>query len=215
MPVFNDTFTEAVQVNLEDHTPDTGTGWTKLWGTDTAIFFFIDPTNDVTAPTDELNKGCIYTADATYPSANYSVEADCNLDTYPKVVYLLARVQDQENMYAVRFASRSLNGQLMKKVSGEWTYLGDSITLSNGNLKLEVNETTIKVYDDDIQIISVTDTDITAAGKAGIAAGGGAELEDSTNDGSSVNTFDNFTVTDLGGSEVATEINPLYIKSLN
>ena len=204
MAFFEDFFTEAVNTDLAAHTPNTGTSWTRLWGTDASTRFF-----QVENAADQLrcngnsgDYGFMYTADVTYPSANYEVQATF-LTTFSTAtpVYLLARVQDQENMYAVRLvlSSGGSNAQLYKKVSGTWSTLGSAVTIADGSVvKLSVNGSAIKVYDDGAEVVSVTDSDISAAGKAGLAHGGGAELVTSTDDTRATNMVDAFSVTDLG-----------------
>jgi hypothetical protein len=203
-PFFNDTFTEASNTTLSSHTPDIGTSWTRLWGTDasTRVLQVESVADQLRCSGNSGDYGMMYTADATYPTANYEVQATF-ITTFNAItpLYLLARVQDQENMYAVRLvlSSGGSNAQLYKKVSGTWSTLGSAVTIADGSVvKLSVNGTAIKVYDDGVEVIGVTDSDISAAGKAGIGHGGGAELVASTDDTRSTNMLDSFGVTDLG-----------------
>jgi hypothetical protein len=203
-PFFNDTFTEGVTTNLESHTPDTGTSWTRLWATDaTTRFLQVLAAGTVRCSGNTGDYGLIYTADETYPSANYEVQFTF-VTTFNTItpVYLLARIADQENMYGVRLvlSSGGSNAQLYKKVAGTWSTLGSIVTIADGSVvKLSVNGSAIKVYDDGVEVVSVTDSDLSAAGKAGVAHGGGAELVASTDDTRATSMFDDFSVTDLGG----------------
>lgn len=211
--IFNDTFTAGANQNLEAHTPDTGTSWTRLWATDaSARFLQVEATNDQLRCTGNSGDyGLMYTADVTYPSANYEVQATF-ITTFSTVtpIYLLARVQDQENMYAVRLvlSSGGSNAQLYKKVSGTWSTLGSAVTIADGSVvKLSVNGTAIKVYDDGAEVVSQTDSDISGTGKAGVAHGGGTELVTSTDDTRATNMIDAFSVDDLGaGGTVVKDI---------
>jgi hypothetical protein len=199
---FNDTFTEAASTSLAAHVPDTGTGWTLLWDSGGGARVL-----QVDASVDQLrcngnsgDYGLMYTANATYPTANYEVQATF-LGTFSTItpIYLLARVQDQENMYALRLVSGTSGVQLYKKVAGAWSTLGSAVTIANGSVvKLSVNGSAIKVFDDGVEVISVTDSSISAAGKAGVAHGGAAELVTSTDDTRAHAMLDNFSVTDLG-----------------
>lgn len=203
MAVFSDTFTGSTGTQLQSHTPDTGTSWTRLWGSVSTLDWVINASNQATPETD-ADDGVIYTADATYPSADYKVEWDlvAGPGSSARTVYAMVRIQDQENMYAVRLISTASGSQLYKKVSGTWTALGSTFTVpANGSVcRLEIIGSALKFYDDGVEIASATDTDISAAGKAGLGAGGGAELVTSTDDSNASNIWDNFVVTSLGGT---------------
>lgn len=200
--VFQDLFTEATDTELSLHTPDVGTSWTRLWSDG------VNPRLSVIAASDDLqvtsggnNSGVLYTADATYPSADYEAQITMVLGNTiaTRPFYLIGRLADIENMYAVRGTETASGFQLYKKVAGTWTALGSAVTILNGSVvKLEMIGTAIKVYDDGVEVISVTDSDLTAAGKAGLARGGGAELVTSTDDALTGLTLDVFSVTDLG-----------------
>ena len=205
MGFFEDTFTEtAVDVTLASHLPDVGLSWTKLWSDNAEPRFSAVAASDTCKITTAGNdSGVIYTADTVfaYPSANYEVQltwvGGSSVGNRPG--YMMARIQDQENMYAVRLHNVSSGVQLYKKVSGTWSTLGSAVTIATGSVvKLSVNGSAIKVYDDGAEVISVTDTAISAAGKAGIGSGGGAELVTSTDDNNGATEFDLFSVTDLG-----------------
>jgi hypothetical protein len=209
MPAFfNDTFTEAsTDTELSLHPPDTGTSWTRLWTDGANPRYSAIAANDrCKCSTTGNDSGVVYTADASYPSANYEVQATWTGGSafLTRPLYLIARLQDIENMYALRLANVASGVQLYKKVSGTWTALGSAITVAiNSVVKLSVNGTAIKVYDDGVEVISVTDSDISAAGKAGLGVGGGAELVTSTDDANGSSEWDDFSVTDLGGGGAA------------
>lgn len=218
--IFNDTFTETVNTNLESHTPNTGTSWTRLWATDpTTRFLQVENAADnIRCSGNSGDYGLMYTADVTYPSANYETQMTF-ITTFNTItpIYMLARVQDQENMYALRLvlSSGSNNAQLYKKVSGTWSTLGSVVTIADGSVVLlSVNGSAIKVYDDAVEVISVTDTDISAAGKAGLAHGGGAELVASTDDTRATAMLDTFSVNDLGAGVVIPPKNKLYLQAV-
>jgi hypothetical protein len=198
--IFNDTFTEGVTTSLALHTPDTGTSWTLLWdGTAGGFVLQVLAAGTVRCSGNTGNNGLMYTADATYPSANYEVQFTF-IATFSTItpIYLCARMVDQENMYAVRLVTGA-NAQLYKKVSGTWSTLGSSVAIAdNSVVMLSVNGTAIKVYDDAVEVISVTDSGISGTGKGGVAHGGGAELVTSTDDIRAFSMIDNFSVNDLG-----------------
>jgi hypothetical protein len=209
--IFNDTFTEGVTTSLAAHTPDTGTSWTSIWS-DTGFVLQVLNTGTVRCSANGGNIGMMYTADVTYPSANYEVQATF-IATFSAItpIYLLARVTDQENMYAVRLVSGASGAQLYKKVSGTWSALGSAVTIADGSVvMLSVNGTAIKVYDDAAEVISVTDSDLAGTGKAGIAHGGGAELAIGTDDVRAFAMLDNFSVNDLGAGGGGTAV-PVFV----
>src|SRR5262245_39276835 len=200
MPFFTDNFTDTDAVLLDAHTPDTGTSWTKVWSS--AANAEAEISSNQCRSKGSLNNGSIYTADASYPSADYDIT--CTMVGLVAVndrpIYLMVRVQDQENMYAVRLETTASESSLYKKVSGTWTAVGSLFTKpANGSvIKLEIIGTTLKFYDDGAELASATVTDHSAAGKAGIGFGGGAELVATTDDGSTSNIIDTLSVNDLG-----------------
>src|SRR3990167_8328049 len=202
MAFFEDTFTGNDDTALQNHTPDTGDSWTRIWtSTDGTKYEII---SNKIQQAGSANTGCMYTADATYPSADYDITCtmtELGVSTTNNI-YLFVRVQDQENMYAVRLLDQGGTDtcQLYKKVSGTWSALGDVFTPpANGSVvKLEIIGSTLKFYDDGVEIASATDGDITSAGKAGIGGGGGAELVASGDDPSNISCIiDDLTVNDL------------------
>ncbi len=116
-------------------------------------------------------------------------------------MYLLVRIQDQENMYAIRLNEGTGTCQLYKKVTGTWTALGSTFNApADGSvIKLEIIGTTLKFYDDGSEAASASDSDISSAGKGGIASGGGAELVNSSDDMNAGNLWDSLTITEQAG----------------
>lgn len=208
-PFFLDTFTVSSNVDVTSRSPDTGTGWTSLWNSSSRFLQCQNSDDTLRANGNAGGAGFIYTADATYPSANYEVQFKL-IQTFSSVgpIYVLARIQDQENMYAVRLVPGTGTCQLYKKVSGTWSTLGSlfDAPAANSICKLSVNGTSIKFYDDGVEIASATDSSISAAGKAGVGLGGGAEFVNSTDDivgGTTGQQFlDDFTVTEITASGV-------------
>ena len=208
--VFRDQFAVSSNTALESKTPDIGTSWTRLAssaGTGASAM----AATDRASPAGDLNDGVIYTADATYPSADYAVEFEmCILDAgTSSPQYALVRVQDADNMYAVRINDQGGTNtcQLYKRTTaGGWATLGSAFSPPyNGAIcKLEIIGSALKFYIDGVEVASATDTDITAAGKAGLAWGGGTVLVNSGDDMDADNDTDNFTVYNLG-SAVSTE----------
>lgn len=200
MPFFFDAFTGTDATTLQAHAPNTGTSWTRLWGTNVLRNLEING-NACRVSANAGDEGLIYTADATYPSANYDITwTQITIATVANPYYAFVRIQDQENMYGVYIKFGTTLCQLYKKVAGTWSALGSAFDEpADGSVcKLEINGTALKFYDDGIEVASATDSDISAAGKAGIGAGGGAELVTSTDD-LRIQKIDTLSVNDLGG----------------
>lgn len=199
--IFNDTFTDTTGTDLADHTPDTGTSWTnliaQLVGDETMTINGID--NTAQCGEGGLNDGVLYTADCTYLSANYKVEVDSTTtDTGDDYSIIFARIQDSNNMYALEWTTTTFI-LYSKTTVGGWSALdtATSPTVAGDDvIKLEVDGTSIKGYINNVEKVSATNSDHTAAGKGGIGVGSivnsGADM--------SAQEFDNFTITDLGAA---------------
>lgn len=198
--VFSDTCTDVDATQLQSHAPETGTGYTRLHGTQAALDCVI--TSNQINPESDADDGVIYTCDATYDSADYYFQWTLVAlsTTAARSAIGLVRVQDVENMYAVYLRAGGNASSLYKKVAGTWSALGSGFTApANGSVcKLEIIGTALKFYDDGVEIASASDSDIAATGKAGLAFGGGAELITSTDDAHSTNIFDTLTVVTTG-----------------
>jgi len=205
--IFQDTFTEAgSDTLLQNHTPDTGTSWTIVIDSVADNDLEVESTgNYLKCDSASSKDGMLYTADVTYPSANYTVEVDnTNVDTLDDYQILAARIQDANNMYVLEW----LNDRfiLYKRVAGSWTTLDTAVSpsvIDGDTIKLEVIGTAIKGYINDVEKVSATDASHSAAGKAGIGVG---DIVTTGGDMSSQN-YDNFIVTDLGAAGTNLQIN--------
>lgn len=185
MPVvFQDNFTETSDTALGSHTPSpTGTSWTQLEKSGSPDLRVSGANDRVEATVGGNSQRVSYTADATYGSADYDVEITVAAKPTagaddPAVI--LARIADSSNFYGLQFyhSAASPRFRLFKKVAGSFTALAteSTTTLAAGNkLKLELRGTAIKGYIDQgsgyTQILSATDSSLTAAGKAGLGLG--------------------------------------------
>lgn len=209
MPVFSDTFTAAVDVELSLHLPDTGTSWTLLWQSAIGTQAGINSTSDNLGQSGAANGGAIYTADATYPSADYSVQATrvSFSGAASQSWGLQLRTTDQENFYLFNMrgvAGAASGAEIQKKVAGAYTVLGAAFANPTAGqvVKFQAIGSGLKVFYDGVEKASRTDTAITATGKAGIAMAGGAERPDAGDDPGG-GQIDDFEVTDLGGAPPA------------
>jgi hypothetical protein len=203
--IFNDTFTEASSdTDLPSHTPDTGTSWTDQWHTATTCKLTAIAASDTAKAANTVaNSGVMYSANATYSTADY--EVSCKIVagfTGSNRGYLLLRFQDTLNMYALRFTTGATVTRMYKNVAGTWTGLGSFLTdpAVGDTIKFRVSGTTLTWYKNGVLQDTQTATDISAAGKAGWAMGGGANLAASSDDILNTNEIDNFLVQDLTSS---------------
>ena len=203
--IFKDLFTEGSDTELSAHTPDTGTGWTKIIGivngvsdlgsdSDMTVFASSD---DLGADTPGLNDGALYTADVTYPSADYSVQVtSVTVDTNDDVNVLGLRIQDADNMY-VLYYSEDIFEMWKKTTAGGWAQIGTdqgSQVVDGDIVRFEIIGTALKAFVDGVQIMSETDSSHSSAGKAGWGMG---DVGITAGDDSSAQTVDNFIVNEI------------------
>lgn len=174
MAIFlSDSFTEAVTTVLSSHTPETGSTWIEHGSY--ADNLNVDGDSDSVAGLSGADVGLYYN-DAAPAGADYSVTGnifvvDNAVASYPGVV---GRVATGANtMYRAIYRQDATIWRLEKMVAGVLTTLGTDFSqvLTNSQtyaLKLEMIGTAIKVYIDGVERISVTDSAISAAGKAGV-----------------------------------------------
>jgi hypothetical protein len=169
----SDTFTESSDTNLDSHVGETGATWASFGPSAT-----VDAAKDIIYGT--LGYGVRY-ASGTPASADYSVT--CVIEVPSGGTNSLrnsgpaGRVSTSvQTGYFFRLSAS--DWQLYKVVSGSFTSLGswtDSISApATRTAKLELSGSTITGYVDGTSRVSVTDTSITAAGKAGIWIDGDA-----------------------------------------
>ena len=124
----------------------------------------------------DASGNAVYRNTATPPSADYEVSADIYVNTTTDTnAGVIARCSSSAATFYYARWRGTVGHQLFKFVSGTATQLGSTVatTYSDGTtaqIKLRVEGTTISLYKDGepSPIISVTDSDITAAGFAGL-----------------------------------------------
>jgi hypothetical protein len=194
-----DTFTGTDGTTLASHTGETGASWTKHPQFTGSLAL---DTNRVRNATSDTNAG-LYYASGTPLGADYEVQADLLCKDAASVLasaFVCGRLDSAVSAGTYYFGgwNRSSNiFQVLKLVAGVSTSLGSS---SDGGAaagttktaKLSMVSTTIQLLIDGASVVSVTDSAISAAGKAGLrmvaVAGGG-----------NTNGFhvDNLTATDV------------------
>lgn len=158
----------------------------------------------------------VYQHSATPPSANYSVWADIaklsgNQSPRPGVCGRMATGAD--TFYYALYSHDLTNIRLFKRVAGSQTQLGSSytytLTSTPAKLELVMNGDQISVELNDASVIGpVTDTAITAAGKAGVYAF--QMRETGVADAGSIDNFDAAAIGGGGGGTVVPVIQRPY-----
>ena len=170
-----DTFTDTDGTLLDAHVGEMGATWTKHPSYATGEMVI----NDVNGarPNTDAPAYAAYFASGVPASADYDVFADVPVLSSGTGSYrLLARVDPSVNtMYQLIWTSTG-NMSMGKLVAGSFTEIVAATAipggLSNGEtyrMRFGLVGTTLKGYVDGVEVISVTDSSITAAGRVGIS----------------------------------------------
>lgn len=172
MAFVDDTFTDAENTLVQNHTGEIGATWTKHSGSGTDAK--VTNANRVIASASDQR--AIYYASGVPANAEYDVEGSIRAVTNDGIdedISVAGRMSTTATTFY--FAENNPLGTdawyLYKVVSGTFTSLGSyAQTLTAGNsytVKLEIRDAAKKVYVDTVERISSTDNAITAAGRAG------------------------------------------------
>lgn len=219
--IFSDNFSNDYG-ELSTHTPTTaGTSWSLLINNG-VLLYNQSYNNHVTVQSNTANAGSFYTAEGAYGSADYEISSTINFSSgdsnYTRT--MAVRVQDANNMYFLRYGGNSLF-TLYKRVAGTITPLGSASISLQGNLtspyigdsiSLGVLGSTITAKVNGVTKIEVTDSSITAIGKAGIGLG---YVTVSTDDGGTGVGIDNVVVETLTADSTAPTITNVSSDKVN
>lgn len=166
-----DTFTAASDENLEAHTPDVGSGWTKISGA-TAV---VRASDDKLTNTSEA----FYKNDTVPGNADYDVSADAGTFTGSGWEFrICGRINGASND-RYEGGRETIGGNqyrtISKYVSGARTQLSATIfpSVSAGQTwRLNMVGSAIKLFQAGSQVESVTDSDVSAIGVAGLRGNG-------------------------------------------
>lgn len=179
-----DTMTGTGYANLDiGHTAETGGPWVRNPATPSTRWYLFGDLCHCGEP------GAVY-ASGTPQSADYY--AECDYTIYSDILGAGITVR-QSTSDLTAYVTRYEYGQyiLAKFVAGSYTQISSWAISHSGThkLRLTATGTTIAVAVDGVTRISVTDSSITAAGKAGLASAG-------ANDVGSGKHIDNFVAID-------------------
>jgi sugar lactone lactonase YvrE len=193
-----DTFTEVSDLLLQNHTPDIGTGWSREQvDSATASFTINAATNQLKPTANANNAGVIYVENTALLHPDYEVSMDLAIqDSADDNIWLIARYQDANNFYGVKWSTTASNCGLYKRVGGVFTLLGAIPNIlpdvASSNLVLRVIGDCITVANGNVVKIGAIDSSITLAGQAGLAGGNIGQL--ATDDFDVTWRLDNFKV---------------------
>ena len=179
--VFQDSFTNAgtVNVDIESHTPDTGTGWVEVINTGT-ITVEVEPGGQVINQTNSPSDAYFAKTDPAASEADVDAifEGVGDLSGSDDPVGVIARYQDANNYIGLaRYRdSRSPDVYMFESVSGTITQLGSGVDATDRDnpFKLELRGSTAIMYEDTgsgfvaLETVTVTGT---LAGDAGLFIG--------------------------------------------
>ena len=180
--VFNDDFTvDVVDTIITSITPLTGTGYTEIRNTTTTTVESDATADEIRPLAFDGSDGMVYSMDPAPTEADVDVIlAVSNMLTFnDDYKCLMARFVDVDNHYGIAITGdATVRAFLYKMVSATFTNLGTGATTpaSGDRFKLKIRGTTIEYFIDDAGAgftseVSVTDTAISAAGKACIGWG--------------------------------------------
>ncbi len=193
-----DSFTATNATTLQAHAGETGATWTKHGVSSSDAVFFNGRLrkNDATL-------GALYYSSGVPPTANYRVEADVYVASTVSndLVAVVGRLNPSVangTFYASAYDVSSQKWTLYRVVNGDKLWLGQTNVqvLSAGatyRLALDMNGSTIRLLVNGVEQISVVDTSITAAGRAGVAVGFGPQAITTTT--TTGMQLDNFSAT--------------------
>ena len=177
--IFDDTFTGGAGA-LTSHTPDTGTSWTAL--NVSGVSISLDGSGSISDNGPGAATYAYYTANATYPTADYDVTVTFSaMNTAcatTRMAGILGRIQDASNYYLAWIecdASATNAIRIYKVVAGTSTKISgaeDVTSAANDIYVFEFRGSAIGLKRNGSYVINpITDTAISAAGKAGYGVG--------------------------------------------
>lgn len=206
-PIFSDTFTGTSGTDLINHTPDTGTSWAEAEDTCTGSNW------EITSNKARVAVGgsdCRILETATPASTTADMAADFAFIQGPTdalgaedALGLLIRYADTSNYYACAIfgdTSSPYATSIFKRVSGTSTTLisGTTAYVANDIIRCEAIGTSIKMYRNGAEILSTTDSGLSAAGKGGVFEGNAQTATDDVRNVWHIDDFHVYEITTAG-----------------
>lgn len=179
--IFHDTFTEAANTNLVNHTPDTGASWTQIEKSGGQVGRVQGAVGYARITGNETDDRWIGSADETPVTNEYDVrhthEQDAS-DNAQFTFFTLARMTDASNYYLaqVRPGPQNPDREIWKTVAGTDTQITTANVGNDAAHKFEIRDATKRYYggvdfDNLTQDMTTTDNAITAIGEGGLGWG--------------------------------------------
>ena len=186
---FSDEFDVSVSTELSARTPDVGTSWEELISNSRDLYVSIHNDWITTQSGSATDVGSLYQANATYSSADYQItgrSAFAGGDRNYTRSYAI-RIQDANNMYLARFGSGATGIIIYSKTINVysqviWNQLGSTSYTPVSDTSVPYNDdgdilgiraegTSISALVNGSVALTVTDSDHSAAGVAGVGTG--------------------------------------------
>ena len=216
--VSSDTFTGTSGATLQSHTGEIGATWAK---------HAISATDAVITPNGRIRKsgntsGALYYSSAVPTSADYTVEADVFVASILNndQIGLVGRLDPTGNgtFYATYYDESTQKWSLVRVINGAPTVIqtqasGAALTANTTyRVGLSMTGSTIRLLINGVQLLSGTDTTITAAGRGGFVVGFGTQnTNDTDNKGMQLDnysvTLTNVPIVDNKGVNTGTYVN--------
>jgi hypothetical protein len=158
-------------------TADTGQAWTNQVGV-------LGVNSNTCYPATLSANEALATLDSTITDVKVKL-TPTTMSTAGRFASVVGRYADNNNYYLAQ--TDTSNSQLYKRVAGTYTQLGsDAAAVAAGTvLELRCVGSTISLWGNGVELVSVTDTDLTAGTNCGVRVGGA---------GSTVLRMDTFSV---------------------
>lgn len=205
--VVEDTFTEASTTVLTAHTPSpTGTSWVEEENTTaggTNNFEIVGAADNVKSEATEASVRIVATSRPDPTEADVDVEGvmvTTNASSDDPFGFV-ARWADASNWYSAGTypAGAAADKKIVKEVTGTVTEIasGDDGMADGDTMRFELRGSALKLFHNAAEVLSVTDSDLSAAGSAGIMVG---NLWTSSDDVGQNWDFDNYKVTEFAAA---------------
>ena len=218
--IFNDLFTEGSDTELSLHTPDTGTSWTQVYNKEGDDSLIVESSsNNLRMHGSDASAGAHYTADSTYPSANYGMQMTMTTMSSAQDDMILPAIRGTDGGGSISagytvddLSNHGGDNPQLARITGTISCtvmktLENGQSVSYGAVLDNGDELLLTAYNDDIAAFNLTeyinigyeeDGNITGTGEAYIIAG--SRPCDITGDFASGHRVDNVQVIEYGAS---------------